>query len=200
MFHPKVIGITGIFGSGKTTVSSILKKNKIPVISSDEIVHKIIETSKIKKLLVKKFGKEILTSENKIDRKKLAEIVFSNKKKKMDLEKIIHPLVFEQIKRKIFDFKKRGCKIISVEIPLLYETKSEKYFDKILVVYTHPDKIKERLKGKFTNKEIERRWKFQLPQKIKIKKADFVVDNSGSYLKTKNQVKNVINLLKNLRH
>ena len=190
-----VIGITGIFGSGKTTVSSILKKNKVPVISSDEIVHKILKKKIVKNNIREKFGDETINSRGAINIKKLSDIVFSKKERKEEIEKLIHPLVFQEIKKKILDFKKKECKITVVEIPLLFETKSEKYFDKILVVYTSPEVIKKRLKGKYSEEEVEKRWQFQISQEIKKTKADFVIDNSGRYSHTKHQVEKLLKIL-----
>jgi len=103
----KVIGITGIFGSGKTTVSSIFQKNKVPVISSDEIVHKILKRKTVKNSIREKFGNETVNHSGAIIRKKLSEIVFSGKEKKEEIEKLIHPLVFQEIKKEILDFKKK---------------------------------------------------------------------------------------------
>ena len=191
----RIIGITGIFGSGKTTVCLILKNKGFPVISSDEIVHQLLEREDIKSLVIKEFGKDVLTEEGKIDRKRVGEIVFSNYEKMKKLEKILHPAVFREIDKKILDYKKKGSKIIFVEIPLLFETKAESIFDRIIVVYAHPSIIKKRLQNKFSDEEIEKRWKYQIPQEIKKQMADFLIDNSNSFQKTEAQVENILKIL-----
>ncbi|HOV21982.1 MAG TPA: dephospho-CoA kinase [Candidatus Ratteibacteria bacterium] len=189
----KRVGVTGIFGSGKSTVTSIFKKYGIEVISCDEIVHFLLEKENIKKKLIKIFGKEIV-KDGKIDRKKISDIIFKNKLKKKELENLIHPLVFKEIdkkiKRDIDKIKKKG--IIIVEIPLLFETKSEKKFDFILVVSASPEIIKERLKEKFSSKEVELRWRNQIPLIYKEKNANFVIDNSGTISQTEKIVKEII--------
>mgnify|MGYP001260416343 FL=1 len=189
----KRVGVTGIFGSGKSTVTSIFKKYGIEVISCDEIVHFLLEKENIKKKLIKIFGKEIV-KDGKIDRKKISDILFKNKLKKKELENLIHPLVFKEIdkkiKRDIDKIKKKG--IIIVEIPLLFETKSEKKFDFIIVVSASPEIIKERLKEKFSSKEVELRWRNQIPLIYKEKNANFVIDNSGTISQTEKIVKEII--------
>ena len=191
----KVIGITGIFGSGKTTVSSILKNKGFPVISSDEIVHQLLKRKDIKDSVTKEFGKDILDENGEISRKRLGEIVFSDSNKMKRLEEIIHPEVFKEINRIILDYKKKKSKIIFVEIPLLFETKAESFFDKVIVVYAHPSVIKKRLQSKFSDEEIERRWRYQIPQEVKKEKADFVIDNSYSFQKTEKQVEKILEIL-----
>ncbi|RKY32605.1 MAG: dephospho-CoA kinase [Candidatus Omnitrophota bacterium] len=191
----KVIGITGIFGSGKTTVSSILKNKGFPVISSDEIVHQLLKRKDIKDSVTKEFGKDILDENGEISRKRLGEIVFYDSNKMKRLEEIIHPEVFKEINRIILDYKKKKSKIIFVEIPLLFETKAESFFDKVIVVYAHPSVIKKRLQSKFSDEEIERRWRYQIPQEVKKEKADFVIDNSYSFQKTEKQVEKILEIL-----
>jgi len=189
----KKIGLTGIFGSGKTTVASIFKKYGIDIISCDNIVAELLEKDRIKKELVKIFGNEVVKN-GKVDKKKIAEVIFTDCEKKEKLENLIHPLVFkridEEIEKNVDRIKKKG--IIVVEIPLLFETKSEKKFDYVIVVNASPDIIKSRLKGKLSEREIELIWKNQLPLKFKEKNADYVINNSGSIHQTEKYVKKLI--------
>jgi len=199
MRNSLAIGITGILGSGKTTVAKILKKMGFKVVSCDEIVHKLLN----KKNIIKKFG-EILGNEviknNKIDKEKVREIIFNNSEKKKEIENILHPEVFKKIKKEILDTKKKGG-IIFIEIPLLFETKSEKLFDKIMVVSALRKEIKKRLKNKYSEREIENIWKNQLSLSHKKKKADYIVNNSGSIIKTEKNVKKIVNrLLKEIQN
>lgn len=199
MRNSLAIGITGILGSGKTTVAKILKKMGFKVVSCDEIVHKLLN----KKNIIKKFG-EILGNEviknNKIDKEKVREIIFNNSEKKKEIENTLHPEVFKKIKKEILDTKKKGG-IIFIEIPLLFETKSEKLFDKIMVVSALRKEIKKRLKNKYSEREIENIWKNQLSLSYKKKKADYIVNNSGSIIKTEKNVKKIVNrLLKEIQN
>jgi dephospho-CoA kinase len=185
------IGVTGIFGSGKSTVSKIFKNFDIDVISCDTIVGNLLRTNQVKKQIQNIFGKQILTSSGPIDRKKLANIIFSSKRQREKLNSIIHPLVFEKIDKAIDKLSKRS-KIIVIEIPLLFETNSSKDFDIIITVSAAHSIIKKRLENKFSEDEIKKIWLSQIPLKEKIKKSDYVIDNDGPLHLTKLQIENII--------
>ena len=189
------VAVTGVFGSGKTTVSSFFMQEGIPVISCDAIVHQLLARKKTAEKIENTFGRDVVKN-GAVDRKKLGKLVFSDVEKRMALEKLLHPAVFREIKKNILDYEKKGG-IIVVEIPLLFETKSENLFNKVIVVASSPEKIKKRLKEKFQEEEIESRWRNQIPLKQKEKKADRVIDNSGSVEKTRRQVKQLIKELRN---
>jgi dephospho-CoA kinase len=188
------IGITGIFGSGKTTVCSIFAREGIPVVSCDDIVHSLLGKKEYVEKIKGVFGKNII-KRGSPDRKKLGKLIFSDKKKREDLEKLLHPAVFKELRRKILDHAKKND-IIVVEVPLLFETKSENLFNKVVVVTASPEIIKTRLKEKFDEEEVEDRWNNQIPLKLKEEKADYIIDNSGSYEKTLRQVKQLIKSFK----
>jgi len=187
------VAITGIFGSGKSTVTSIFRKEGIPVISCDEIVHQLLEKKEVAGSIEKAFGRDVV-SKGRIDRRKLGSIVFADKASRLALEKLIHPEVFREIERIILDYNGKSG-IIVIEIPLLFETKSENLFSKVIVVTASPEKIKKRLKEQFKEEEIEDRWHSQIPLEQKERKADYCIDNSGSLQDTVKQVRLVIKKL-----
>lgn len=189
-----IVGITGILGSGKTTVAKILKNMGFKVISCDSIVHGLLNKKSIIKKVKKIFGSDILL-DGKLDREKIRKIIFNDFEKKEKLEKLIHPFVFDKIKKEIFDTKKKGG-IIFIEIPLLFETKSETLFDRIIVVSSKLKEIKKRLKNRYLKEEIEKIWKNQIPLTYKKKKADYIVDNSGSIFETEKIVKKIVKDIK----
>lgn len=184
------VGITGIFGSGKTTVSSIFKNADIPVVSCDDIVQRLLKKREIITKITDIFSKDAVR-EGSIDKKYLSDMVFSDKKARIKLEQILHPEVFKTIQKKSLDYEKIHG-IMVIEIPLLFETKSERLVDKVVVVKASRRAILERLKERYTEKEILQRWKSQIPLKDKEKKADYVIDNSGTYSETFRQVQNLI--------
>ena len=189
------VGVTGIFGSGKSTVSRMFKKFGINVISCDTIVGNLLKTKTVQEEIKTVFGPDVLRS-GKIDRKKLASIIFSSKRQRENLNNVIHPLVFEKIK-KFLDKFSGSSKLIIIEIPLLFETNSSKDFDVIITVSAFHSVIKRRLNNKFSEDEIKKIWFSQMPLKKKIKKSDFIIDNNGSLNSTKIQVKNVIEKILN---
>ncbi len=184
------IGVTGIFGSGKTTVTEIFAAEGIPVISCDDIVHQLLGKKKISKKIEETFGKDFFKNGSP-DRKKIGKLIFSDIDKRRYLENLLHPAVFAELRKRILDYNKKGG-IIVIEIPLLFETKSENLFNKIIVVKSTPEKIKERLKEKLEEEDIERIWQNQIPLKQKEKKADYIINNSGPYNETLRQVKQLI--------
>ena len=177
-----IYGITGIFGSGKSTVAKLFKSYRI--INADKIGHNLLDKKQIKDKIIKKFSISILTK-NKIDRKKLKNIVFYNHKELIKLNKIIHPYLIKEIKDQIKKQKKAV-----VDAALLIELKLHKYVDKVIVVKINKEKAIKRVlnKKKYNKKEINNIFKSQLSQKEKLKYADIVVDNSKSLANTKKQI------------
>jgi len=187
-----IIGITGIFGSGKTAVANLFTKHGYKVINADEIGHNLLNKKPIKNKLVKEFGKSILTNK-KINRRKLKDIVFNNHKKLIKLNKIIHKPIIKEIKSII----KRNKNIV-IDAALLIEAKALNLVDKLIVVKINKkEQLKRTLKKKkYNKKEVNNILKSQLSQKEKLKYADIVVDNSKDINNTKKQVKEIIPRLK----
>jgi len=189
-----IIGITGIFGSGKTTVAQLFVKYGYKHINADLIGHRLLNDLAVKGKVVRSFGKGVLIR-GKIDRVKLKSIVFYDYKALVKLNKIIHPLMLREIKS-IID-RNKGKKII-VDGALLIETRCLKMFDKLIVVKVGREEQLNRVlkKGKYALMEIKNILKSQLSQKEKLKYASVVVDNSRNLDNTKRQVKKIIEGLK----
>ena len=186
---PYLIGITGSFGMGKSFVGDLLKEASITVIDTDEIVKNILKTeNNITKQIIKEFGKSIINKENEyINRKSLADMIFTNEIKRKKLEFILHPEVNKEISSLILRNKDR--KIFAVLIPLLFECNLENDYNEIWCVYCKSKvQYKRLIKKGFTKEEITARTNSQLPIEEKMKKSNFVIDNSESRDKTKNQV------------
>ena len=163
--------------------------------SSDEIVEELYRKNEVKKKLAKVFGKKVFSG-SRIDKKKLAKIIFSEKMERKKLERIVHALVFREIKKEIAGVGK--AMPVVVEIPLLFESKKNFFslFDFVAVVKaTKKQQLERGKKSGFGRKEILERMKAQMPLEKKIKKADFVIDNSGSVSGTREQVKAIFWLL-----
>ncbi len=175
-----ILGLTGSFGSGKTTVAGIFKSLGVKVIDADEIAHKIIKPdSQIYKKIINIFGRDILKNNKAIDRYKLGRIVFSDKNLLKKLNQVIHPEIIRTIKHKV---KTSKPGLIILDAPLLVEAGLVNSVDKLIVVKLDIKKQVERLENKFSLKEEEilNRIKAQLPLRYKVRIADFVIDNSGT--------------------
>lgn len=189
--HPKrlVLGITGSFSSGKTTVAKIFKAQGAQVIDADEIAHRIIRPkSPVYKKIIMTFGKDILKDNLTIDRHRLGNIVFGNKGLLKKLNRITHPKIIRLIKTKI---KTSRAKLIVLDAPLLIEAKVlRKLIDKLIVVKIARKKQLARAMKKthLSKTDILKRLNNQLCLQYKVRLADFVIDNSGTVKDTKRQV------------
>ena len=196
-----IIGITGSFGSGKTTVANMFGKYGFRVINADKLYHTIYKKNLILKFKIKK---EFRT----LDRKKIKKIVFNDYKRLKKLNKITHQIIIKEIKKEINNIKKNNKKIktinknfnkkniikIVIDAPLLIEAKAQHLVDKLIVVKCSKKEQIERIlkKGKYSKKEIKNIIKSQMAIKEKIKKADFVVDNNKAIKETRRQVKGIV--------
>lgn len=190
-----ILGLTGSFGSGKTTVAKIFRDLGAKTIDADRIAHSLIKPkTKIYKKIINIFGKDILKKNRTIDRRKLAKLVFSNKKSLKKLNRIMHPEIIRIIKEKI---KNTFAKVIVLDAPLLLEAGLKSLVDKLVVVdIRKPIQIK-RIQNKTHQNRIDilKRLKFQIPLAQKIRMADFVIDNSQTFENTKKQVEKIRRLL-----
>lgn len=185
-----VIGLTGGIGTGKSTVSQILRNKGFSVIDLDVISHKVIEFPSVVEKIVKNFGKEVLeNNENNNDgnrtvsREKLGKIIFSDREKRFTLNSIMHPEILRIMHKKILECEsKKENKIIFVEIQLLFEVQWEKEFDYILLVAAKRDIQVRRVleRDKRSEKEAWDIINSQMSLDEKRGKSDFVIENDGN--------------------
>lgn len=179
----KIIGLTGGIASGKSTVSNYLKNKNIPVIDCDKESKQVLckgENGYLR--TVETFGKEILTQNGEIDRKKLASIVFNDKKQIAKLNAIIHPEVIDITCRRIKEYREDGADIVVVDAPLLIEAGMNKICDEVWVVYTSPETQLQRAmeRDNATRSQVEDRIKNQLSSDKKKTLADRLIKNDGT--------------------
>ncbi|WP_461829828.1 dephospho-CoA kinase [Aquifex sp.] len=192
----KKVGLTGNIGCGKSTVARMFRELGAFVVDADKLIHSFYKKGHpVYKKVLEAFGEEILDKEGNVDRKKLAEIVFSDKEKLRKLEEITHRALYEELEK--IERSLPPDALFIVEASLLVEKRSYKRFDKLVVVYAPYEVCKERaLKRGLSPEDFERRWRLQMPIEEKVKFADYVIDNSGSLEKTYEQVKKVYEELK----
>ena len=190
------IAITGNIASGKSAVEFILREKSFPVLDTDVVVHKLLKESSIKDTLVKTFKGFDIEENKEISRPKLGKIVFGNDELKKRLESILHPKVKEEIAKFFNINKKANKKIAFVSVPLLFEAKFEKLFDKTILVYAK-DKIRiERLKKRnLSVEEINKRLSAQMSQDDKVKISDYVLYNEGTIEELVKKTEKIINLI-----
>jgi len=190
-----ILGITGSFGSGKTTCAKMFRESGAYVVDADRIYHRVIKPkSAVYKKIVSVFGKQILKPNGKISRKKLAKIVFAKRKDLQKLCRITHPPIIKEIRSKLLKLKKlKKPKIIVIDAPLLIEAGLTKMTDKLIVVKASKrNQITRAAKHKgLSRSEIIRRIRNQAPLAEKIKLADYVIDNNGTLGQIRKQVRNI---------
>ena len=185
-----LIGLTGTIGSGKTFALNFFKSKKITVFSADDEVKKIFKSKIIKDKIYKKFPESF--SKKKINKNKLASIVFTDRKKLRSLEKIIHPLVKK--KKNFFLNKNKNKKIIIMEIPIIFEQKNEKNYNYIILMNINRKIQRQRvMKRKNMTMQLFKKILFNQISYKKKKNVDFVVNNNGSKEKTRQILKKVLN-------
>lgn len=191
-----VLGITGSFGSGKTTVARIFKSKGAQAIDADSIAHRLLKPkSPIYKEIIGAFGKVILKKNKTIDRHRLGDIVFGNKNLLKKLNRITHSEIIRVIKDKI---KTSRAELIVLDAPLLIEAGLRKPIAKLIVVKVTRKKQLERIikKTSLSKSDILRRIRHQIPLSDKVRIADFVIDNSGSIKNTQKQVEQILKEVK----
>ena len=175
--NPKKIGLTGGIGSGKTMTSNIFKKLGVPVFNSDEESKLLLSNNKeVMQKVVEKIDSNILLN-NQINRQKLAKIVFSDKKKLTILNQIIHPKIAQLFNQWI---KKQKSKYIIKESAILFESNTNHYLDKIILIKS-PLKLRIQrvcLRDNRTKKEVENIINNQKKTREIENYADYILNNN----------------------
>lgn len=178
-----IIGLTGSLKTGKSTAAKLFKDRGVQVIDADQLAHQVIGSqNKGFKKVIKAFGSEIL-SKGEIDRKKLARVVFQDPRALKKLEKIIHPLVIQEMRHKIRQLRKlKSNQQVLLDVPLLFETGLDRLVDFTIVVKSSRAlQIKRAVQDlNISSQQAMMRIKAQMPLKEKIQWADCVIDNNGS--------------------
>lgn len=171
-----LIGLTGNFGSGKSTVLKIFASLGAITVSADEIVHRLLKTDEVKGKIAARLG-NVFNEHGELDKKKVASVVFADAFQRRFLESLLHPLVMDEIME--IGAKNRD-KIVAAEIPLLFECGFQKDVDKVVTVTAGRDVVIMRLGAKgFGGEEVKSRLASQMPDNVKAGRSDYVVDNSG---------------------
>jgi dephospho-CoA kinase len=183
-----LIGLTGGFGSGKSTALQMFKKLGARTLSSDDVVKEAWKSNSplYPKLRAAIKAQGLIQDKEKVSFEAIAKAVFQNLRFRKKLEKLIHPWVF----KKISLASKREKGILIVEIPLLFETGFNCKTDFVVTINATPTNSMARLRKEsgLSSKEWKARVKAQWPLKKKVGKSDFVIQNNGTLSETRRQI------------
>ena len=177
------VGLTGGIATGKSLVSQLLEEHGAFVINADLIAHELYNPGTIGfNSLISHFGDTILDLNGTIDRKKLASIVFTRKHEMDNLNTIMHPLIYDEIKKIMSDLSNKKHPVVVVEAAVLIEAGWQDLFDQIWVVSSDMETVISRLNARngLSREESLKRINSQMPSKDRNKYADIVIENNGN--------------------
>jgi dephospho-CoA kinase len=178
----KLLGLTGGIGMGKSTAAEFLRRRGAQVVDADELARQLVQPGQPALNEIRDaFGEKIVAPGGWLRRNELARIVFSDATARKKLEAILHPRIRERWLAQVEIWRKENRALAVVVIPLLFETRAESHFDKIICVACSAPARRERLLARgWTPEQIQQRLAAQWPVEQKISRADFVVWTDGA--------------------
>jgi len=187
-------GLTGSIATGKSTVAGFFKEMSARVVDADEIAHQTLKRADVQEEIVKKYGKDILDGHQHVDRKKLGGIIFKDTSARQWLNGLVHPIVYQEIDKKIRRIQKDARQnLIIVDVPLLIESGEPRRFGPVVLAYC-PEEIQlERLQQRdnLDRRNAIQRIRTQMSVEEKRKYADYIIDTTGTVQHTQQQVREV---------
>jgi dephospho-CoA kinase len=178
----KVCGLTGGIGMGKSTTAQLLCQHGAQVVDTDELARQLVQPGQPALTEIQtEFGKKVIAPDGRLRRDELAQIVFTHPAARKKLEAILHPRIRERWLAQVEIWRRENRTLAVVVIPLLFETRAESHFDKIICVACSAATQRERLLARgWTPEQIQQRIAAQWPVEQKISRADFVVWTDGA--------------------
>jgi dephospho-CoA kinase len=190
--------LTGGIATGKTYVANRVREAGVPVVDADALSRDVVAPGTAALAAIRKrFGPDAVRRDGTMDRIRVGQIIFKDKRARLDLEAIIHPAVAKAINDFFAGLPKRTPFAVA-DIPLVFETGRDKEFDAIIVVACPRELQLQRLmeRNKLSKEDAERRLAAQLPIEQKVKKATYVIRNDGTFAETDAQIDALIASLK----
>jgi dephospho-CoA kinase len=189
------VGLTGGIATGKSTVGRMFVELGCHLIDSDNITHQLLEPGQaVHVAVVQAFGERILAPDGTIDRKILGEIVFNDPQARKKLNNLVHPAVVQRQQEWLSEVEAQDPRGIAiVDAALMIEVGTYKKYDKVVLVVCPPAEQRRRLRQRsgLSEEQIETRLRSQMPMEEKMKFADYVIVNSGSFEDAHREVERV---------
>jgi dephospho-CoA kinase len=191
-----VIGLTGNYGMGKSTVTSVFRELGAVTLDSDRIVAGLLKQETVIGQIMGLVGVGAVNPNGSLNKAFIAEIIFRSRSLRKKLEALLHPLVLEYVEAAAKKIRNRN-RIVIVEVPLLFEGKFQKRFDRTITVYTSRKTALARLRREgITRKDALARLEVQMDIREKRRLSDYVIDNGGTRKQTELQVRKVMKALR----
>jgi dephospho-CoA kinase len=191
------IALTGGIATGKTYVATRLREAGVPMVDADVLAREVVTPgSPALAAIRKRFGPDAVRRDGTMDRVRVGQIVFKDKRARLDLEAIIHPAVIKAVNDFFAGLPKRTPFAVA-DIPLVYETGRDKDFDAVVVVACPRPMQLQRLmeRSNLSKEDAERRLAAQWPIDKKVEKATYVINNAGTFEETDAQIAALIDKL-----
>lgn len=193
-----VIGLTGNYGMGKSTVLKIFRDLGATVIDTDSLVRAALNDETILERIRGVLGDDVFLSDRSLDKAKTASVIFRDKGLRDKMEEILHPIVLKGIDSLLDKITREttGEGVVVVEIPLLFEKGYDNKFSRTITVYSEIETAIRRLENAgISQEDAVMRLNVQLPVEEKKRKSDFVIDNNSDLSRTELQVRDIYSLL-----
>ena len=192
------IALTGGIATGKSYVANKLREAGVPMVDADVLAREVVEPGTPGLAAVRRrFGPDAVRRDGTMDRVRIAQIVFKDKRARLDLEAIVHPAVQKAV-NDFFDSLPKRTPYAVADIPLLFETAREKQFDAVIVVACPREMQLQRVmeRNRLSKEDAERRLAAQLPIEKKLEKATYVIRTDGTFEDSNAQIAALLDTLK----
>lgn len=185
------IAVTGGIACGKSVVGSFLAEEGVPVCDCDDVARRLMEPGgACFGAVVEAFGRAVMSSDGRIDRLRLAGIVFTDPVRLARLNAIVHPAVFDACRRWLDGVRGAAAAVI---VPLLFEAGAEQGWDAVVCVSASPAVQRQRLQARgLAPADAQRRMAAQMPVREKMARADYVIMNDGTLEMLRAQTRRVL--------
>jgi dephospho-CoA kinase len=177
----KLCGLTGGVGMGKSTTAHFLRQRHVPLVDTDDLARELVQPGQPALAEIQdNFGNEMISTEGQLRRHELARVVFADPVARKKLEGILHPKIRDRWLARVEDWRNQNCALAFVVIPLLFETRAQSQFNKIICVACSALAQRERLAARgWTPEQVRQRITAQIHVEDKISRSDFVIWSEG---------------------
>lgn len=188
-----IIGLTGGIACGKSTVAAMLVARGAALVDADQVAREVVMPGEAAlSAVVRQFGQAVLAEDGTLNRSALGQLVFGDREQLKKLEAILHPAIRERMQARLRRYEAEDpARLAIADIPLLYETGQADSYPGVLVVYVPQALQLERLLARspeMTEEQARSRIALQMDIEEKRRRADWVIDNSGTLAETEQQV------------